>query len=421
MPAQVNKKQLLKEIGRLTAVAEYASVPARRRRQGSKAWGDRRSTVAFVGENLRVFEEVVAAFWSAKPDMPLTTDRKAFEYPLVQLLRTLRSANRQAIPSDVDDVFAMVEAEPVGEYEVFQPIFGATWDAGGATPLEFGPFTVYHRTAHRSHLEAKYPACDPRWLARDLDDFDSDLLVSTIVRARDRDAINGIAERRLHRFENLIVFMMSRLDGTYDFAVFDPKPRRSVQHLCLSAGLPQPLAGWRAVGPVLAVDLAATHWTNPNLGFDRLWDLARADIATARPNKDDLLRERILNAVDWTAKGLRDELSDRQFVQFMFALEALLSSGDRDVPLTSRLAEFTAHIVGGGQDRRIAHDKEVRHLYQVRSDIAHGRVQEASPADRVLARDVVNTVIVRLLTHKELGTMQLMTELERWIERRRYG
>jgi hypothetical protein len=421
MPAQVNKKALVKLLDRLATAAEYARVPARRRKSGFKSWGGKTSTVAFVRENVSVLEDVVTAFWSAKTEIQLTTDPTAIEKALIPALRTLHADSRPALPSDVDAVFAAVEAQPVEDYEVFQPIFGAAWDVRSALPLVFGPFTVYHRAAHRAHLESKYPSASPTELARDLDTFDSDLLVSTVVRARDHNAITDIAERRLHRFENLFIIMLSRLDDTYDFAAFDPKFRHSVQHMCLAAHLKHPLAGWRAVGPKLPVNVADSHWTNPQWGFDRLWEYAREDTVTTRPLTEDLLRERILNAVDWTAKGLRDELSDRQFVQFMFAMEALLSSRNHDVPLTSRLAEFAAHIIGGGREKRITHDKNVRYLYGVRSDIAHGRVQEVSPRDRALAHDIVNSIVVRLLTHRELSQMRTMGELERWIEQRRYS
>jgi hypothetical protein len=165
MPAQVNKKELVKQLDRLATAAEYARVPARRRKSGFKSWGGKTSTVAFVRENLSVLEEVVTACWSAKTEIQLTTDPTAIEEALIPVMRTLHADARPAVPSDVEAVFAAVEAQPVEDYEVFQPIFGAAWDVSSAPPLEFGPFTVYHRAAHRAHLEWKYPSSSSTVLA----------------------------------------------------------------------------------------------------------------------------------------------------------------------------------------------------------------------------------------------------------------
>ena len=112
--------------------------------------------------------------------------------------------------------------------------------------------------------------------------------------------------------------------------------------------------------------------------------------------------DRLAVALSSFWNGVCTPFMDQAFVSFTTVLEALLSDGGAEV--TQKLAERTARLIGKTSTERLAIYNSVRHLYDIRSRIAHGRVHEIrGRLDWGVFHIDAKTAVVSVDDMKELG------------------
>jgi len=365
------------------------------------------------------------------------------------------------------EFFAALRKEPEYEWEIFRPLFGATigeprwatrlpkktvrlfqrnqrrrlrrWSDRGfagpmgsrrrptrgfAGPVRLGPFIVYDPQEHAAALAAAYPNCSPTEIEGQLRLFRAAKAVLSLrIKARDHRRAVERADIYFDQFAHTIRYIIAPVGDQYDVGVFDHDRLASLRYFALSTTFPHPLKGMHTHGVYHPIDLGHPYFRATVWGHDKIWSLIDDDYHGNIQGKGDWLRQRLLLAIQWVGKGVRDRDvgRGRQFVQYMFALEALLTSRSYDVPITDRLAEYAAFIIEDDEEARIRCAEKVASLYDKRSHIAHGRTHEVSGDDVADALDVVRRITATMLTKTPFASMTTMEQLDKWVAAQRYG
>lgn len=134
----------------------------------------------------------------------------------------------------------------------------------------------------------------------------------------------------------------------------------------------------------------------------------------------------MIAAIEWVGKGLRDSDDPaKAFVQFVFAIEALLTFQKKGVlvspSIASQLAEYSAFILGSDYDSRLEVGKLIKNLYNHRSAIAHGGSQSVLESEVNDALYLVKSLITQMITKPELVAMTSIDQLQEWVSRQKYS
>jgi len=83
--------------------------------------------------------------------------------------------------------------------------------------------------------------------------------------------------------------------------------------------------------------------------------------------------ERIRTAVEWSFDSQQNDNETFAFIQACIGLEALIGDDSKDEPLTARLADRCAYLLGKGHKDRARIRERFKDMYDVRSKLIHGR------------------------------------------------
>jgi hypothetical protein len=368
-------------------------------------------------DDARAFQVVVDAVRGEDTSFKATLGRQIVIEEVTLLLQRKQRDGEVVTERDVAALVQRLAALPIERWEVFRPVYGLT--AVDGFPQTLGPFTVRTPQDARASITSHYPHCEPSRLDDVLGDAPAPAsILGVAVMVRDVHQAREVADARFAQFVNVMHYMTWTLGSAVGVAVFDivrPGPEKSLA-----------LSSTRASSQVRSVDITYSarmgnyYLTDPARGFDRIWDIvARWDAVRAQGG--DLLERRVLAAVEWIGKGARDPDPARAFVQFMIALEVLYSIRGTDMPITQRLAEFSAFVAGRDRAERQKVAAEARDLYNKRSEIAHGSSQDASGDEARRAWLFVRRQIEMLLTDPELRTIQVYDDLRAWVDAKKYG
>ncbi len=336
-----------------------------------------------------------------------------------QLTLLLRHKQQVAESLDADDITGLVrrlKAMPIEHREIFRLLH----DMGAVPgfPVLVGPFTVRTQQDLKSHIASRYPHCTPRRID-DLARYapPDTAVVSIALETRDADRAQERADMWFSRFGYLMAYITGSQGTTRGAAVLNVPSTVPETSLVLS-GTDARSATRMTTG---LPSIGMFYLTDPVRGFDRIWDIVtRWGEDSATKGKGDLLERRILNAVEWVGRGMRDPDPIRAFVQYMIGLEGLFTSRDKDTPVTHRLIEFSAFVGGTDKNRRREIAREAKNLYAKRSDIAHGTEATVTPEDLYRAWKFVSQQITSLLVDEELRGMTDYRQLQDWVEDRKY-
>lgn len=310
-------------------------------------------------------------------------------------------------------MFRELQNAPVLSWTVFRPLHGAS--IGEGPPLELGPFTIYDWDVHRVELEERFAKVGAFPFTM-VNPDPSNTVISVDMSARDSDKASEYADQLFEKFEATVRFMLGQ-DDSKDVGIFDSLDQVHLRSLAIAAATGAMSTDFHYSGPVHAVNLRKPYYSGPEYGHDRIW----AMLESGQAIKGDYLASRILRAVVWIGKILKDHDPERKIVQLLFALESLYSSKEHDVPIADRLAEYAAFVLEDGYDGRADCASRVKALYGKRSAIAHGGSSEISAEDLADALRIARGSVIALLTKPELAGLNAYKQLTEWAKKMRYS
>lgn len=412
-------KEALKKVKKLLKQAEIGEIEFDEG-QNRLIFRGNHPTIGFYNEeNVRLFIKTVDVLWKVDNEIFETYTLETFQKSFVPFLAKAKQADDCSI-DELKAFYKELRSVEAKAFEVLYVVFGAKYYKGH--PLHIGPFTLYNPEIHRKHLLDKYPhsevilavAFEPG--KNDEENKKIEVVVGVSERARELNRASEKARAHLQQFENTMRFILGREDTEeQDIGVFNFNEIKRTRGVLLSdthATITSRMKG--AFNPIL---LHKYPINEPRYGHDKLWEM----LAKEKPSD---LEKRIISAVSWVGKGLRDEEPARAFVQYVFALEALLQI-QQDVlvspSITYSISEMAAFILGNDLKMRLEIEKVAKEVYGKRSAIAHGSSQEV---DSLLLKDalwLVKSIITVLITDERFKDFKGINDIQNWIKTTKYS
>lgn len=157
---------------------------------------------------------------------------------------------------------------------------------------------------------------------------------------------------------------------------------------------------------------------------DKFWDM----VTRYLQGKTTEIENGVINAVRWVGIANSNDSDVTRYVQYIFALEALLAYKPKEEIITPsiayRLSEWAAFIIGETAQttrmdkkdfrKKIFHD--VKSFYSSRSQIVHGNDHKINKADLNKARNLIYNLIISVMYNEEILKFKNTKELAQWIE-----
>jgi hypothetical protein len=275
---------------------------------------------------------------------------------------------------------------------------------------------VYKWELHQSAIISNYPNAEDLLRSNHQDDLRENLIVSVRVFSRDSSRAVEFADARFRQFENVVRYMIGDKEGRSDVGIFDYRGLHRSQAIVLSKTSLATDGQLKGVLNLTPID--DSFFIDASAGNAWIWN-------TLNSSNPSNLQKRVLAAIEWTGKGLRDLDHAKSFVQFIFAIEALLTFKEKGIlvspSIASQLAEFTAFIVGTDFESRSWVERLVKKLYDRRSRVAHGGSQSVLQSQVLDAFGLVKSLITHMIIDPDLSAMTSMEQLQSWVNKKKYG
>ena len=122
------------------------------------------------------------------------------------------------------------------------------------------------------------------------------------------------------------------------------------------------------------------------------------------------LAERFGQGLGWLSRGRQTADRAERFLFFFTAVEALLSSDDKNAPVVQTISRYAATILHTEPEERANFAKELRKLYSVRSALVHAGKRNVSQAQSMetqkIAEELYKTVMEKYPLDSKFGDFQ---------------
>jgi hypothetical protein len=394
-------------------------------------------------------EHFTELLWDANQEIRKTISIKVLKKKVVELILQYEQDSNKV---DTDFFKAVLDEflkYPNQETQVFRPVYGASLSLEQEYPrsIQLGPFVLHTwddycslvtskdclfldfnlKNAHDlRNLDRSYPSEFP--LLENL----GNIIISVKVSARDIQRIQELADERFNQFENVISYMLGYESKNFNFGVTNHSNLTgsgSVKILPTSISYANEFNDnlWPLYfnSPFFHDGNICSSETNPiqiweDFGHHWIWKSLEVDASNLSS-----WQKRVLTAVEWVGKGLRDKNISRSFVQLVFALETLFTSQEKGVLISpsigSQLAELTAFIVGDSLEDRLQTVIQVNDVYKFRSAVAHGGSNSIPVSIFLDAVKLLKTLITRIITNPELSKLQNIDQVKDWVNNKKYS
>lgn len=411
----MNVDELLNVLNNLASIAEFKELSSKEYTEYHLRFG-LDSPVIFCGkEKVKQFKESVDKIWRKNDCVYQTFSKGRVEEEIVNLIRTTHTNDKYITESEVQELFDKLLKSSKEDIQVFRRLYGARLST--LEPLELGNFTIYNWEKHQSTIIEKYPDLVVEHRNKFFIEYTGQhLLISVKISTRDPSRAEELADLHFRRFENIVRYMIADKEDNLDVGIFDYYSWNVSKSILLSTTTLTILT--QAEGAYEPIDIDDPFFKDSSNGHQWIWDI----FSQLKPSK---MQERVIAAIEWVGKGRRDPDSAKALVQFVFAIEALLTFQKKGVlvspGIASQLAEYSAFILGSDYDSRLQVEKSVKKLYSHRSAVAHGGSQSVLKSEVYEALWLVKSLITRMITEQELLAMTSIDQLQEWVSRQKYS
>lgn len=365
--------------------------------------------VGVFGDNLQQFDEIIDSIWLSDK----YTSRSTIERYCIDAIQAIHIDGETNTKNNADlrDRWEKIIKKEMTSYDVVFPLYGVTIDKITQISL----FTAYNADDYKNFVKNKVFA--EEFLREPLFENGANYLVLQI-KAKDSGRATELARPYFELFEYIAKFWLNN-SRNFDIGIFKYKKWKIEKGLAISEG--NFSASFNESGSYEDINISAL--TNSPAMF-RIWDITTKYIQ----GKSTQIENHLINAIRWVGMANNEDSNVTKHLQYVFALEALLSHRKRKEIITPgiahQLAEFTAFIIGENVNTEIITKKELRKkvfhevkkIYDTRSQIAHGNDKNVNKHDINRARKIIYSLIFAILQNDSILKFKNMDELDEWIE-----
>lgn len=303
-------------------------------------------------------------------------------------------------------------------YNVVYPIFGIY---PVKEVVRINPFRIYNINLHKKALieDTNIPEYKFGRISSDFQESENYLLLP--ICANEPDRAMELARSWFELFENIAKFCLYNSQD-YDIGIFNYKKRESENGYVLSSeGQYSSFSSTGVINKVSIMELKQNTMPIWNL-LDKYFNKQCTEI-----------EQRLVKGIRWVGIANNSYYAAVKYIQYIFALESILSYQPKDEMITPsiahRLSESCAQIIGENANTKVISKQDlkknmfsrVKKLYSNRSKIVHGSDDRLSYKDVNLVCETVYLLIQSLLSSRELLMMTSMTQLNDWLNEKRFS
>lgn len=120
--------------------------------------------------------------------------------------------------------------------------------------------------------------------------------------------------------------------------------------------------------------------------------------------KEGTVAERVAHGFGWMTKGRHTVDKTERFLFFYTAIEALVTSGDKNNPVTQTIARNAASIIDDRPKVRLTIAQDIIKSYGIRSSLVHGGRRNVSDSEAYMAQLVAETICKGVIKKIDLHT-----------------
>jgi hypothetical protein len=132
----------------------------------------------------------------------------------------------------------------------------------------------------------------------------------------------------------------------------------------------------------------------------------------------------IIRCAEWTGQAIADANAASALVKAAIALEVMFSRNEKGVitpSIMAQIAESCAFLLGNEQISPLEVERDVKHLYGIRSSIVHTGKDSVEETDLNRFLQICRSVLFMLLSKEEFVDIKTMDELADYFKRKKYS
>ena len=235
------------------------------------------------------------------------------------------------------------------------------------------------------------------------------MLIGVKVSVKNIDRGYELANKQFELFENIIKFIIPNNEMN-EVSIVNKIGRLSERSIAIADNSYNRHSSMSMNG-LNSIDFNSSIFHDTNTWIQDIFSLFEKE------NLSDV-ENRVLSAMDWIGKGLKEFDKDKGFVQLMFDVEALL--GNNEGSIQRRISECIAFTLGTDYSSRTKLEKDFKELYGIRSAIVHGGNKSVLIGDFMLLKYMAIKLIWAFIKNKDLRNCDTINDYNEWIKIKRY-
>jgi len=323
----------------------------------------------------------------------------------------LAARNENSIHEDVYNWLDSIEEQAIKDYWIYREIKGAELSENKSVKL--GPFSIVDKNHHKDNVIKGSSYIQSNW-EHVSNHCKGNLLIGVKVSVKNIDRGYELANKQFELFENTIKFIIPN-NEMYEVSIVNKIGRLSERSIAI-ADNSYNRHNSMSMNGLNSIDFNSSIFHYTNTWIQDIFSVFEKE------NRSDV-EDRIVSAIDWVGKGLKEVDKDKSFVQLMFGIEALLGNNDGSIiqpSILSRISECIAFTLGTDYLSRTKLEKDFKKLYGIRSAIVHGDKKSVLIGDFMLLKYIVIRLIWAFIKNDELRNCDSINNYNEWIKKKRY-
>lgn len=359
-----------------------------------------------INDNIR-FNNLVDEIWSTHKLIEQNYTRNKIIYKILDLASLKENLKKD----DVDNWLETISENEVNSYWIYREIKGVELSKNQI--INLGSFCILDKIHHKDHIIKESTYIQSNW-DKISKHCEGDLLIGVEVKVRNIETAYELANKKFKLFENIMMFIFE-YNKRYEVSIVHQIDSSTEKSFAITDTLYGTNTSLSKKGIIL-IDLNSFVSDNPDILIRQIFSLFEKD------ERSDI-ENRIMIAIDWVGKGLREVDREKTFIQLMFGIEALLSYRDSDIiqpSIISRFSEYIAFTLGNDYSSRTKFEKDFKKLYAIRSAIVHGSNKSVFTGDFMLLKYIVKKLTLTFIDNIKQYNIKEITEYNEWIKKKKY-
>lgn len=350
-------------------------------------------------KNIIEFENLCGKLWKSNKEIHKTISYKKFKKGIIENLRKVIENDFEFDSNVFIEYLEKLLTENVSKYEIFKEIKGCKITS--KKPLIINDFCFYNWPNHSKHITEKHKTAFEKNNQSFYYKEDKKALVSFSIDSRDYDRANEIADQKFKQLENILRFIFTNTNHSNqscnlnDVGFFEHREQEWLESKVI---YDEHIGGHSiVVGTYRNINLNKSLLTGSKK-LKKIWELLQ------KPNISKL-ETRILNSLEWIGKAKHELEPEKEIVQFLFAIEALINFNEQGIispGVAYGMKESIAFLLGKNPKERMEIDETFSRLYSIRSSIVHGSLKEFSKYDIEDAKNLSERIVFLFLENPKL-------------------